>query len=86
VSSRVDGKIVNVPLFGGGEAPGLEVQFEPTREPWCEYKLLDGGSVKIRATAVKIYRVVDAQGKPTYQPDGQPAVVVSNQIQIVSSD
>lgn len=78
--------ITRVPMQGGGEVPAREVAFDPIKEPWCEYKLLDGGTVKVRATALKVYRVVDAQGKPTYGPDGQPAVVVTHAVQIVASE
>jgi len=82
----LSGNITRVPVFGGGEVSAREVEFDPVKEPWSEYKLLDGGTVRIRTTAVKIFRVVDAAGKPTYQPDGQPMIVVSQNFQVVASE
>jgi hypothetical protein len=79
-------KIRKIPLPDGSEVNGVDVDFEVVREEWSEYRLKDGGSVRLRATALKISRIVDAQGKPTYQPDGQPALVVNNQVQLTASD
>jgi hypothetical protein len=79
-------KIQRIPLLGGGEAMGYEVEFEPIKEPWCEYQLAGGGTIRCRATVVKVWRVVDASGKPGYLPDGQPNVVTSQNIQIMASE
>jgi hypothetical protein len=82
----MSGNITKVPIPGGGEILAREVEFEPIKEPWCEYRLLDGGTVKIRATALKIFRTVDEQGKPTHGPDGMPGIVVTQQNQVVASE
>lgn len=79
-------KIVKVPVAPGVELPARELDFEPVKEAWSEYKLEDGGKVRIRATAMKIFRVIDDQGKPAYQPDGQPFVIVTQSGQVVASE
>ena len=79
-------KIRKVPVPGGGDVNVRDVDFEVVREEWSEYKLKDGGAVRIRATALVISRILDAQGKPTHNPDGSPAVMINNQVQIVASD
>jgi hypothetical protein len=81
-----DFKIVKVPVAPGVELPARELDFEPVKEAWSEYKLEDGGKVKIRATALRIFRVVDDQGKPAFQPDGQPFVIVTQSGQVVATD
>jgi hypothetical protein len=79
-------KIKKMPVAGMGEVNVKDVDFNIVREEWSEYTMEGGGSIRIRATALRISRIVDAQGKPTYQPDGQPAVVVNSQVQIIASD
>ena len=79
-------KIVKVLVAPGVELPARELDFEPVKEAWSEYKLEDGGKVRIRATAMKIFRVIDDQGKPAYQPDGQPFVIVTQSGQVVASE
>jgi len=75
---------INVP--GRGELTVRDVEFDVIREEWSEYKLKDGGTVRIRATALTISRLVDAQGKPTNNPDGTPAILVNQQLQIVANE
>lgn len=79
-------KIRKMPLPGGGEVPVRDVEFEPVTEPWCVYKLTDGGTVRIRATALVISRLLDPDGKPAYMPDGQPSVWVQHNVTIVASE
>ncbi len=79
-------KVVKVPVGNGIELSAIELDFEPVKEAWSEYKLSDGGKVRIRATAMKIFRVLDAEGKPAYQPDGQPFMIVTQSGQVVASE
>lgn len=78
--------IRKIPGPGGSEMHVRDEDFDPVEEKWSVYRLQDGGTVRLRATAMTISRVLDAQGKPTYQADGQPAILVQHQIQIVASD
>jgi hypothetical protein len=68
----MNGHVVRLSVTGLGEVPAREAEFRPITEPWGEYELLDGGKVRVRATALKIYRVLDDDGKPRVLPDGQP--------------
>jgi hypothetical protein len=69
-----------------GEVQAREEDFEPVQEPWSVYRLKDGGEIRVRATILSICRVLDAEGKPTFMPDGQPAMLVQNEVQIVASE
>lgn len=63
-----------------------EEDFEIVKEDWSEYRLLDGGSVKIKTTVQRIFRVLDAQGNPKKNEDGDPEVVVRHAAQVVATD
>jgi len=63
-----------------------EQDFEIAREEWNEYKLLDGGTVRVKTTVARIFRVVDADGKPKRSPEGDPEIVVRHNTQIVAID
>ena len=80
------GKVVKLTGPLGEEIHGQEADFEPVVEPWARYRLLDGGEIKMRATATRIVRILDSAGKPAYAPDGQPMVWVNQQVQIVAED
>ncbi len=80
------GQIRRVPAPGGGEQLIREIDFEIVHEDWSEYRLKDGGTVRLRATALKIARIVDENGKPLTTPDGDPAISVNPQIQVVASE
>ena len=79
-------KITKVPDGMGGEADAVEIQYEVGTEPWCEYKLLDSGRVRIRTTASKIFRLLDATGQPAFTTDGDPSVHVKYNVQITGSE
>jgi len=78
-------KVVKVTV-GDQELPAREVAFEAISEPWAEYKLLDGGRIRLRTTVLTIYRVLKAGGTPAYQPDGQPFFVVTGAPQMVATE
>lgn len=62
----------------------LELDFEVVNEQWDEYKLLDGGVVRMKTTPHRIYRVLDAQGNPAVAEDGEPQLLVQHNTTIVS--
>jgi hypothetical protein len=70
----------------GTEMIVRDADFDPMEEKWSEYRLRDGGSVRIRATAQSIAHVLDSEGKPTTLPDGQPNMWVQYQVQIVARE
>ena len=71
--------------IGGQDFDAIEQQFEIGKEEWSEYKLFDGGVIRLKTTVQKIFRVVDANGNPAFTADGDPHVVVRHQTQIVAS-
>ena len=70
---------------GSQELDAMEADFEIGREEWNQYKLLDGGTVRVKTTVSRIYRVVDEQGNPRYNQDGSPLIVVAHKSDVVSS-
>lgn len=73
---RVEGNLVDV----------TEEDFEIVSETWNEYKLLDGGNIRVKTTVGRIFRVLDDDGKPRINDDGDPAVVVRHNVQIIATD
>ncbi len=71
---------------GDQEFDAIEQQFEITSENWNEYRLLDGGVVRMKTSLQKIFRVVDEEGKPLYKPEGDPNVIVRHNTQVVASE
>jgi hypothetical protein len=70
---------------GGKEFDAIERDFEVTSEQWNEYKLLDGGSIRLKTTITRIYVLVDDQGKVIYNPDGEPQVMVKHKSDIIAN-
>jgi len=70
--------------LGDKEVFVQELQFEIAREDWNEYKLLDGGRVRVKNTVARIFRVVDEEGNPQYNPDGDPELLVRHSSQVVA--
>ena len=79
-------RITKVRLESGEERDALELDFEIQAEQWNEYKLLDGGRVRLKTSAIKILRVLDTEGNPAYTPDGDPLVWVRHSTYIASSE
>ncbi len=71
---------------GDREVNAREEDFEIVREDWNEYRLLDGGSVRVKTTVARIFRVLDDDGRPLHDQDGDPQVVVRHNTQIVAAD
>lgn len=67
----------------GKEQNVIELDFETTREEWNEYKLLDGGSVRVKTVVQRIFRVLDEQGNPTSNEDSSPNVAITSGTMIV---
>jgi hypothetical protein len=63
-----------------------EEDFTIEKEDWNEYRLLDGGTIKVKTTVQRIFRVLDARGKPKIDADGDPEVLVRHSSQVVATD
>ena len=64
----------------------LEQQFEIERESWNEYKLLDGGTVRVKTSIHRIFRVLDADGRPAYNDQGDPYMVIRHKTDVVAAE
>ena len=71
---------------GDQEHEAIEQTFEIYQENWNEYKLADGGRVRLKTTVQKIYRILDSQGNPASDPNGDPQIVVRHSTQVVASE
>ena len=78
------GKVVKVKA-GDQEFDAIEQQFEVDREEWNAYKLLDGGTIRLKISAQRIYRIVDSQRNQIYNELGDPQVIVRHRADIVAS-
>ena len=70
--------------FGDQEVDAREMDFEIRREDWSEYKLLDGGTVRVKTTVTRIFMAVDAAGNPRLNEDGTPMIAVNHKTDVVS--
>jgi len=68
----------------GKEQEVSEVDFDIGSEHWNEYKLLDGGTVRVRIVVSKIYRVFDDNGKESWNQDGSPNFAITSTTMVVS--
>lgn len=90
-SSIIQGRVLTVMpnvtriKVGDQEYDAIEQQFEIRGENWNVYQLLDGGAVRLKTTAQKIYRILDAAGQPAFTAEGDPHVLVRHSTQVVSS-
>jgi hypothetical protein len=69
--------------FDGKDVEVLDLDFEVQTEEWNVYKLLDGGTVRVKTTPLRIMRVLDDQGKPAYTVEGDPNIVVNHATHVV---
>ena len=68
---------------GGQELRAIERDFGIGKEEWNEYKLLDGGTVRIKTSAQQIFQVVDDEDKPKYTVRGDLHIVVTHKTDVV---
>lgn len=71
--------------LGEREVDALEMDFQTAREEWNDYHLLDGGRVRVKTVVAKILWVVDDNGNKLYNDQGEPIILVRNQVQVISS-
>lgn len=76
--------IIKVP-FGDQMVDAIEIQFEPVKEPWAEYDLMDGGKFRIRSTISRLFWRVDETGKEMYDEQGQAMLLANHQEQMVQN-
>ena len=65
----------------GKEVEAFDVDFRVSREDWCEYSLLDGSTIKMKAVVSSIIRLegeYDTEGNPCYLVKSNNMVVVKS--------
>lgn len=75
-------RVTKVQLANGEECDAIELDFE-IRD---EYKLLDGGRVRLKTSVLRMFRVLDANGNPAYTPEGDPFILVRHNTQVVTTE
>jgi hypothetical protein len=64
---------------------GYEVDYEINKESWGEYSLQDGTRVRVKHSVLKMFRLVDENGEPSFDKDGDPEVFLHGAIIVVAS-
>ena len=68
----------------GVEVDVQELDFHVSREEWNEYKLLDGGVVRVKTNVQRIFAVLNPDGSRQERDDGSPALVVAHKTDVVA--
>jgi len=73
--------------FPNGETHKVEeLDIEVVHEPWAEYKLSDGTSLKMKIIAMKAFRVLYPDGTPAYNAEGDPYIIMRHNVQLTASE
>lgn len=67
------------------EYEAREEEFDIFKEDWNEYRLLNGGRVRLKTSAQKIFQVLGDDGQPLRTPDGEPVMFVRHATQVVAT-
>ena len=71
--------------LNGEEHFAIEQSFTIASEQWNEYDLADGGRVRMKTTPVKIFKIVDGEGQPLYDEEGELQFFIRHTTTIASS-
>ena len=71
--------------LNGQEHFAIEQSFTIASEQWNEYTLADGGHVRMKTTPIKIFKLVDSEGQPLYDGEGELRFLVRHTTTITSS-
>ena len=69
--------------LGNEEVDGMEMDFEIVTEQWSEYRLLDGGVIRLKTTPLQIVSVLNEDGQPRRSSNGDPIYVVNHKSDVV---
>lgn len=73
-------EIVRRTFPGVGDFLVVEREYEVVAEEWARYDLLDGGRMRVKTVVHKIWEVVDEQGNPVKQPNGDRFLLVESML------
>ena len=62
------------------------MDFTIRNEEWNEYSLSDGTRVRLRTYAVRIFRVLDDDGNPSYTAEGEPELFVRHNTTVIGAE
>ena len=68
--------IITVRLPDGTERDALDMDFTVKNEEWNEYNLDDGTTVHLKTPAIRIFRLLDDDGEPSFTDEGEPELFV----------
>ena len=68
----------------GTPAKGILMDFTVKREEWNEYELSDGTKLRVKNSLVKAYLIVDNDGTPLINEDGEPQVYIRHTTLVVT--
>jgi hypothetical protein len=68
----------------GTPAKGILMDFAVKREEWNEYELSDGIKLRVKNSLVKAYLIVDDDGTPLMNEDGEPQVYIRHTTLVVT--
>ncbi len=69
----------------GQEHSAIEQSFVIVSEQWDEYDLADGGRIRMKTTPIKIFKIVDSDGNPLYDSEGELQFFVRHTTTVTSS-
>ena len=69
----------------GQPVKAIDIDFEIKTEPWSEYSLLDGGTVRVKTIVHRILWLLDGDGQKMYDAEGMPSLAVRHRAEVVSS-
>ena len=75
--------MVKVPV-NGEECDAIEMDFQIHDESWNEYRLTDGTRVRTKSIVSRILRILDDEGSPAFNDEGDPLVYVRHRVEIVA--
>ncbi len=64
----------------------MDMDFDVASEAWCEYRLLDGGRVRLKTSALRISWILDENGNRTYNDEGDPNIIVNHATNVVCTE
>ena len=77
-------RIVQIPNHNGDVVSAIPKDFDIGHEAWNQYKLLDGGKVRVKVTVLRIFHQADDTGTPMYNADGSPTLIVNQRVDVVA--
>ena len=63
-------------MVNGQETSAIELDFDIKREEWNEYRIPDGGTVRVKTTVSRILMQVNEDGKPILNNNGTPVIMI----------